>query len=95
MPRSSAFWTPKKVAVQGPEMATPVDPQKRPINGLTPIHGRIHCVATPDTGDLSRYDELDRIDIENFLTTLAEVATAIVRREQQEDHESSSIHQGQ
>ena len=83
------------MVVQGPEMGTPVDPQKRPINGLTPIHGRIHCVATPDTGDLSRYDELDRIDIENFVSTLAEVATAIVRREQQEDHESSSIHQGQ
>ena len=47
-------------------------------NGLTPIHQRIHCAATngaPDTDD-----ELDQIDIDNLLKTLAEVALAIARR---------------
>jgi hypothetical protein len=75
-------------------MGTPVDPRKRLSEGLTPIHGRIHCATTPDT--LEVLDELDRIDIDNFLSTLAEVVTAVAQREEQSgDHESSSIHQGQ
>ena len=52
----------------------------QPQNGLTPIHMRIHCAATPDTVDGG--NELDQIDIDHFLDTLAEVAMAIVRRRQ-------------
>ena len=51
-----------------------------PEFGLTPIHQRIHCAATPDnTGDV---DELDIIAVDNFLDTLAEVAVAIARRKE-------------
>ena len=71
----------------------PLKPRNAPPNGLTCIPQRIHCVATTDT--LEEADELDRIDIDNFLSTLAEVATAVVRREQQADHESGSLHQSQ
>ena len=74
---------------------TPVPPQKRPPEELTCIHAGIHYTATPDTGDLNSYDELDRIDIDNLISTLAEVAISIARREQQcGDHESSSLHKG-
>ena len=67
-----------------------------PPNGLTPIHGRIHWPATPDTDEVNGHDELESIDIDNFLNTLAEVAAAVARREQQDnDHESDRIHQGQ
>ncbi len=45
---------------------------------LTCIHRGIHCAATPD--ELEAEDELDRIAIENFLDTLAEVALAIAAR---------------
>ena len=50
------------------------------VNGLTPIHRRIHCGATPDTKESD--DELDHIAIDHFLDTLAEVAMAIARRRQ-------------
>ena len=51
-------------------------------NGLTPIHQRIHCGATPDAikPDLGNENELDSIAIDHFLDTLAEVALAIARR---------------
>ena len=49
-----------------------------PEIGLTPIHQRIHCAATPDT--IADVDELDIIAVDNFLDTLAEVALAIARR---------------
>ncbi len=52
-------------------------------NGLTPIHQRIHCAATNNIAGAE--NELDLIDIENFLDTLAEVAMAIIRRRQQLD----------
>ena len=84
---------PRVVVAQGTEMGTSVHPRKPHSEGLTSIHTRIHCVATTDT--LEEADELDRIDIDNFLSTLAEVATAVVRREQQADHESGSLHQSQ
>ena len=63
-------------------------------NGLTSIHPRIHCVATQDaTIDLDSYDELDQIDIDNLINTLAKVAISVARREQQcGDHESGSLH---
>ena len=66
---------------------------KRPANddrnALTCIHGRIHCVAIRDTGDINRHDELDHIDIENFLTTLAAVVVSIARREGWGGHQGS------
>jgi hypothetical protein len=46
--------------------------------GLTPIHSRIHCVATEGTSELEH--EVERITIDHFLDTLAEVALAIARR---------------
>ena len=47
---------------------------------LTCIRECIHCVATQDTdGD----DELDRIEIDNFLDTLAEIAMSIARRKEE------------
>ena len=52
-------------------------------NGLTPIHRRIHCAATPDTTEVP--SELDQIAVDHFLDTLAEVAMAIIRRRQQLD----------
>ncbi len=55
------------------------------VNGLTPIHGRIHCAATPDTYDEQNGNELDQIAIDHFLDTLAEVALAIARRTEQLD----------
>ena len=44
-------------------------------NVLTPIHRGIHCAATSDTNE--GQNELDRIAIDHFLDTLAEVAMAI------------------
>ena len=44
-------------------------------NGLTPIHGRIHCGATdvPGGGE----DDLQKIDVRNFTDALAEIALAV------------------
>ena len=71
-------------------------PRKRPPEGLTSIHASIHCAATPDAGDLNGNDELDRIDIDNFLCTLAEIVGSVAQREQQcGEHEGSSLHKGQ
>ena len=82
--------------VQGNSVGTPVYTRNGRQKGLTPIHGRIHWPATPDTDEVNGHDELERIDIDNFLSTLAEIAAAIARREQQDnDHESGSVHQGQ
>ena len=79
---------------QGTEMGAPVHPQKPHSEGLTSIHTRIHCATTPDTS--GKADELDSIDIDNLINTLAEVAISVARREQQRgDHESGSLHPGQ
>ena len=73
-----------------------IRPQNDSPNGLTCIHPRIHCTATPDSDEVNDHDELERIDIDNFLSTLAEVAAAVARRERQsKDHESGCVHQGQ
>ena len=53
------------------------------LNGLTPIHRRIHCAATSDTNE--GQNELEQVTIDHFLDTLAEVAMAIIRRRQQLD----------
>ena len=67
------------------ERTNGVSPPKQSggVNGLTPIHRRIHCGATPDTTESD--DELDHIAIDHFLDTLAEVALAVVRRREQLD----------
>ncbi len=61
--------------------------QKRDIRkALTCIHQRIHCAATdepePDTESL---EELNELDITNFLDTLVEIALAVARRRQGQD----------
>ena len=77
-------------------MGTPVPPREEASGGLTSIHARIHCAATPDTADLEVNDELERIDIDSFISALAEVASSVARREQQRiDHESGSLHPSQ
>ena len=52
---------------------------------LTSIPRRIHCAATDATGKHEKVNELDRITIDHFLDTLAEVALAIARRREQLD----------
>ena len=51
-----------------------------PLEGLTSIHPRIHC---PDTFHAWETNELDRIQMETFLNTLAEVALAVAKRMEQ------------
>ena len=51
-----------------------------PPNGLTPIPIRIHWPAT-QRRDGSESLELDRIAIDNFLDTLAQIAIAIATSE--------------
>ena len=49
--------------------------------GLTPIHGRIHCAATTEGGGAhEELDEIDQIQINNFVETLARVALAVATR---------------
>ncbi len=49
-----------------------------PDNGLTPIHSRIHCAATTDAGG---NDELEQIQVDHFLHTLAKIAIAVAARQ--------------
>ena len=62
------------------ESKVPPDQELVLDDGLTPIHRRIHCAATPNT--VNGENELDHITIDCFLETLAEVAIAIARRRQ-------------
>ena len=64
----------------------PIRPQDDPPQGLTGIHGRIHCAATPDTPE-DGYSETDMILVKNFLNTLAEVAIAAAARKRSERSE--------
>jgi hypothetical protein len=50
-----------------------------PSNGLKCIPHRIHCSVTPDSGGFS--DELERMQVEHFLNTLARIALAVATRE--------------
>ena len=61
--------------LHGPENAD-ADPS---VNGLTCIHGRIHCVATQN--GVEPENEIDRMMIDNFLETIAEVALAVAARD--------------
>jgi hypothetical protein len=56
-------------------MERPTPEEKANQAGLTSIHRSIHCPATQEPDE-----ELDRIEIENFLDTLTEIATAIAKR---------------
>jgi hypothetical protein len=47
--------------------------------GLTRIRPGIHCSATTDTG--AELDELERMQIDHFLNTLAEIALAVASRQ--------------
>ncbi len=58
----------------------PVEPEATPADGLTPIPRRIHCAATPGATESDNENELDRLAINHFLDTLADVALAIARR---------------
>ncbi len=58
-------------------------PDQKPSGekALTSIPRRIHCAATeaPEQDEVF-VDELDEIEVDNFLTTLAEVAMAVATR---------------
>ncbi len=58
----------------------PIRSETASPEGLTPIHGRIHCAATPDTPE-DEYSEADMIIVKNFLNTLAEIALAVAARQ--------------
>ena len=58
---------------------SPGGPQSGRPKGLTSIHRRIHCAATQD-GCKNAPGETDRIMIDHFLDTLAEVAMAVAKR---------------
>ena len=65
------------------------DPTTVPPKGLTGIPRRIHCSATQD--NVEHESELDRIAIDNFLDTLAEVALAIARRKAAQPWDSGEV----
>jgi hypothetical protein len=48
-----------------------------PKKGLTGIPQRIHCPATTDSGG---GDELEQIQVDHFLQTLADIALAVASR---------------
>ena len=50
-------------------------------NGLTPIPRSIHCPATTDGGGSNdENDELEQMQVEHFLNTLARIALAAAAR---------------
>ena len=59
-------------------MGTPVSPQEQDPEGLISVPMRIHWPAT-DSGEGGETDT-DRVIIQNFLNTLAEVALAVAAR---------------
>jgi hypothetical protein len=50
-----------------------------PASELTTIQGRIHCPATTDSGG-TYTDEVEQIQIDHFLQTLADIALAVASR---------------
>ena len=64
----------------------PSDEEFSSKDGLTGIPHRIHWPATQDSGG-SELDELDRIAVENFLDTLADIAIRLATR-QAAEHEA-------
>ena len=47
------------------------------VNGLTPIHRRIHCAATQEVETLS---ETDRLQLDHLFNVLADVALSVAKR---------------
>ena len=64
----------------------PIRSETASSTGLTGIHPRIHCVATPDTV-AQEYTEAERVIVDNFINTLAEVAIAAATRKRSERSE--------
>ena len=60
-----------------------------PPDALTSIHGRIHCADTSEAHDDE--NELDRIAIDNFLDTLAEIALSVARRNVEQEPETGEV----
>jgi hypothetical protein len=56
---------------------------------LTPIPLRIHCPAT--TERVGGNDELEHIQVEHFLDTLAEVALAVASRKRAKDQPGEEV----
>ena len=52
-----------------------------PEAGLTSIHPRIHCAATPD--ETGKPNQADEVIVDSFIEALAEVAEAVAKRRQQ------------
>jgi acyl-coenzyme A thioesterase PaaI-like protein len=52
-----------------------------PANGLNSIHGGIHCAATNEgVSDTNELDEVQQLQVNHFLQTLADVALAVAAR---------------
>jgi hypothetical protein len=58
-------------------------------NGLSPIPHRIHCPATTERVE-GKY-ELEQIQVEHFLDTLAEVALVVASRKQAKDRPGGEV----
>ena len=56
----------------------PIRLKDDPPQGLTGIHLRIHCAATPEAAE--EYNELDAIAIDNLIDELASITISIARR---------------
>ena len=68
------------VTAQRKKSSTP--PDKRDIDhGLKSGQRRIHCAAADEPNDSP--DDLQQIEISNFIDTLAEIALAVARRRQE------------
>ena len=67
----------------------PIPPGNDDQNALTNIPQRIHCAATQTQGDGNGLTETDRITLDHFFDTLAEVAMAVARREIQQRSEGT------
>ena len=61
-----------------------------PANGLTCIHRRIHCAATTDSEGTGA-DEVEQIQINHFLETLADIALAVVARRVAQDQPGGQV----
>ena len=62
---------------------TPINHSNGDSQGLTCIPRRIHCAATPDT-DAPEYTEAEKVMVDSFINTLAEVAIAAATRKRSE-----------
>ncbi len=58
----------------------PIRSETASSTGLTCIHDRIQCCATQDT-NAPEYTEGERVIVDHFLNTLADVALAVAARQ--------------